>query len=261
MCSKITHLDYISRKSPESVYSQTDPAKLLDALACLHEPICKSRGEALPVTNFREPIFLQVILKTTVLAIALICGACSSGKDEARKRITPEYDKGGKLSLLKYDSDGDGKIDTWSYMDGARVVRIEIDKDEDGKIDRWEYYGPDQKLQKVGLSRQNDGKEDAWTYFDADGAVARVEISTHSDGKINRVEFYEHGVMVRAQEDTDGDGKIDKWETYDGARLASVAFDTTHRGTPDRRLTYGPNGTAQMEVDKKGDGHFTPVRN
>ena len=60
--------------------------------------------------------------------------------------MTPEYDaQTGKLRLLKYDSDGNGKVDTVSYMDGSRIVRIEIDKDEDGKVDRWEYYGPDQK--------------------------------------------------------------------------------------------------------------------
>ena len=73
---------------------------------------------------------------------------------------------------------------------------------------------------------------------------------------MNRFEHYEKDVLVRAEEDTDGDGKIDKWETYDGARLASVAFDTTHRGTPDRRLIYGADGSARLEVDSAGDGHF-----
>ena len=68
--------------------------------------------------------------------------------------MSPEYDKTtGKLTLLKYDSDGDGKVDTWSYMDGPRVMRIEIDKNEDGKIDRWEYYDANQKLEKIGTSR------------------------------------------------------------------------------------------------------------
>ena len=65
--------------------------------------------------------------------------------------MTAEYDKvTGKLSLLKYDSDGNGKVDTWSYMDGPRVVRIEIDKNEDGKIDYWNVISPqsdnDQRL-------------------------------------------------------------------------------------------------------------------
>jgi hypothetical protein len=194
------------------------------------------------------------------LAFAITAGACTkiAGRDE--KRIEPVYDKTtGRLQLLKYDSDGDGKIDTVSYMDGALVVRIEIDKNEDGKVDRWEYYGPDQKLEKVGFSRANDGKEDAWSYAGPDGAISRIEVSTHRDGKVNRFEHYDKDVLVRAEEDTDGDGMIDKWETYDGSRLASVAFDSNHRGTPDRRLIYGADGSARLEVDPAGDGRFVPA--
>jgi hypothetical protein len=174
--------------------------------------------------------------------------------------MTPEYDPAtGKLQRLKYDSDGDGKIDTVSYMDGARVVKIEIDKDEDGKVDRWEYYGPDQKIEKIGFSRAGDGKEDAWSYPDASGTVVRIEISTKRDGKISRVEQYQQNKLTTAEEDADGDGKSDTWETYDGERLSSIAFDTQHRGTPDRRLIYGPDGSARVEVDVKGDGHFVPA--
>jgi hypothetical protein len=201
----------------------------------------------------------QLAATNCVVAIALLTAGCSGAREDAQKRIAPEYDKTGKLQLLKYDSDGNGKVDTWSYMDGARVVRIEIDKNEDGKIERWEYYGPDQKLGKVGFSRSNDGKEDAWSFAAPDGTVARIEVSTHRDGKVDRVEHYDHDVLVRAEEDTDRDGTLDKWEVYEGARLASVSFDTLHRGTPDRRLTYGKDGGALLEVDPKGDGHFVPA--
>ena len=177
-----------------------------------------------------------------------------------QKQMTPEYDpQTGKLRLLKYDSNGDGKIDTVSYMDGARVVKIEIDMDQDGKVDRWEYYGPDQKLEKVGISRVGDGKEDAWSYADAAGAIIRLDISTQRDGKVTRTEHYQQTKLVAAEEDADGDGKLDKWETYDGERLSVVAFDTQHRGVPDRRLIYAPDGTARVEVDIKGDGHFVPA--
>jgi hypothetical protein len=199
------------------------------------------------------------LLCLTLVAIATWSGACSTERAPGPKRITPEYDSTGTLRLLKYDANGNGVVDTWSYMDGTRIVRIEIDQHEDGKVDRWEYYDADRKLQKIGFSRLHDGKEDAWSYPAADGAAARVDVSSHRDGRIDRVEYYEHDVMVRAEEDTDGDGTMDKWETYDGARLASVAFDTTHRGTPDRRLTYAPGGAALMEVDLKGDGHFVPL--
>src|SRR4051812_47801172 len=197
--------------------------------------------------------------------VALLVGVpgvigCDRKAEEARKRISPEYDKvTGKLKLLKYDSDGNGVVDTMSYMDGARVVRIEIDKNEDGKVDRWEYYDANQRLEKIGSSRNGDGKEDSWSYLAADGSIARVDISVKHDGKVSRVEHYEKGVLVSAEEDGDGDGRMDKWETYQGDHLSSIAFDTTHRGTPDRRLIYGANGQARLEVDPKGSGQFTVV--
>jgi hypothetical protein len=196
---------------------------------------------------------------TAALAVAagLLASACDSKGAEARNRIAPEYDQTtGKLTLLKYDSNGNGTVDTWSYMDGARVVRIEIDKDENGTIDRWEYYGADSKLEEIGLSRANDGKEDAWSYPAADGSIERIESSAHRDRKISRIEHYVRGVLTAAEEDGDGDGRMDKWETYAGERLASVAFDTTRRGTPDRRLIYNADRTVRVEVDPAGTGRF-----
>jgi hypothetical protein len=48
-----------------------------------------------------------------------------------------------RLRLLVYDADGDGRFDTWSFMDGERVLRMEFDEDEDGHIDRREEYSAD----------------------------------------------------------------------------------------------------------------------
>jgi hypothetical protein len=94
---------------------------------------------------------------------------------------------------------------------------------------------------------------------DSDGKIARLDISTRRDGRVSRIERYKNGLLASAEEDSDGDGAIDKWETYDGDRLSMVAFDTLHRGRPDRRLVYGPNGTAQVEVDPDGTGRFSPA--
>jgi hypothetical protein len=129
----------------------------------------------------------------TVFAIAaLVVGvsACAPNPERERLKATTKatYDpRTGKLTRLTYDSNKNGVIDTWTYMDGARPVRSEIDKNEDVKIDRWEYYGEDGKLVKVGLSRADDGKQDAWAYPTADGRIARVEVSTKRDGKIDRL--------------------------------------------------------------------------
>jgi hypothetical protein len=166
--------------------------------------------------------------------------------------------KTGRLEQLNYDSDGDGKFDTFSYMDGPTIVRIEVDQNGDGKIDRWEYYGPGKVLERVGLSRDQSGVEDVLQYLDGNGAITRVEIMSRENGgkRVERIEHYENSVLARAEEDTDHDGAMDKWETYDDGRLATVAFDETRRGTPTRKILYNANGTVRIEVDSTGEGRF-----
>ncbi len=182
--------------------------------------------------------------------------AAGCGKAEPN-RIEPVYDENtGRLQLLRYDSDKDGRVDMTSEMDGSRIVRIAIDKDGDGRPERWEYYDKAQKVERVGLSRQNDGVEDAWSFPGPDGEVARIDIATRRDGKVTRTEHYQNNVLVGADEDSDGDGRRDKWERYADGRLLSVAFDTTHRGTADRRLSYDVDGGAVLELDPDGDGQF-----
>jgi len=192
--------------------------------------------------------------------------ACAwfGGGGPAGRGMDPIYDPvTGRLQLLKYDSNGNGVPDTFSYMDGARFIRIEIDTDEDGTIDRWEYYGDDQALERVGFSRQHDGVVDAWSYARADGSTERIELSRTRDSAIDRVEYYERqgteDVLVRAEEDGDADGIMDKWDTYDAGRLAVVAFDLTKNGVPDRRIVHGADGTATLEADPDEDGTFEPL--
>jgi hypothetical protein len=179
------------------------------------------------------------VTRTIHLAAAGAAIALAGCSPHANSRVEAKYDQtSGLLTQLTIDAKTDGKPNIYSYMDGNKFVRIEIDKDEDGKIDRWEYYGPDQKLQKVGMSRANDGKVDSWAYEGPDGLVSRVEVSTRRNGRINRTEFYARGELMRAEEDTNGDGKVDKWETYAAGSLSSVSFDTTGSGRPNRIIDY-----------------------
>lgn len=205
-------------------------------------------------------MFRQLAIASAFIGVVWPGVGCGGASDRERAAIEPVYDRStGRLQLLKYDSNHNGKVDTISHMDGALVLRIEIDKDEDGKIERWEYYGADQKLEKVGFSLAADGTEDAWSFSGPDGSIVRIDVSTRRDGKITRVEHYAKDMLIRAEEDTDTDGRVDKWETFEDGRLASVAFDTGRRGSPDRRLVYGAGGAAQLEVDPDGDGRFTAM--
>jgi hypothetical protein len=187
--------------------------------------------------------------------------ACRQGSDRPEPRagvpanaqktpaVHPEYDKTtGQLTRLDYDSDGDGKTDTWGYMDGSRVVRVEVDENGDGTIDRWEYH------------RNGGEAPTAGGQAGPDKTIERIERATRHDGKVSRWEYFDKGLLVRVEEDTDGDGTIDKWETYTGGTLAVMALDTQHRGTPDRRLVYDASGALlRVETDPHGTGHFEPL--
>ncbi len=193
-----------------------------------------------------------------------VWAASDTGADTG---IKPTYDKTtGKLTQLAYDSNHDGRPDTWTDMDGSRPVRARIDQNGDGKIDRWEEYDQAGNLSRVGFSRRNDGRADAWISRRADDSIRRVEISSTADEhKIDRWEYYDpskpgsngNGLLVRVEEDTVGDGRPHKWETYRDGVLESVAFDEDGDGQPDRRLVYQNATLTFIESHPDAAGQFT----
>jgi EF hand domain-containing protein len=215
--------------------------------------------------------FAGVSAVAVVSIVVAACGpaaATTEAEAGAKKDVQSEYDKSGRLTRLTYDRNGDGKIDTWGYMDGSRVVRVEVDEDGDGQVDRWEYHTDPKSSTGSNGATGSAGSPNASGAGGAAGAGAgggdptleRIDRATKHDGKISRREFFENGVLTRVEEDTDGDGKIDKWETYSGGTLAIMAIDTKGRGTPDRRLIYQPDGTlSRIETDPSGSGTWHPL--
>lgn len=178
-----------------------------------------------------------MIAVVAIAASGLLAGCRQTASAEAPRRIQPSYDPSGKLTRLAYDANGNGKEDTWAYMDGARLVRLEADENEDGHIDRWEYY----PAAASGLKTPPE----------------RIERSRRADGRIFRRELFENGELARIEEDTDDNGVMDKWETYAAGALTMLALDTAGRGKPDRRLIYRPDGALdRIEVDPSGSGQF-----
>ena len=62
-------------------------------------------------------------------------GACAPDPERlrAQRTIEAEYDREtGRLELITFDSDDNGTVDTWSYMEGKKVLRIEIDREKTG---------------------------------------------------------------------------------------------------------------------------------
>jgi hypothetical protein len=193
--------------------------------------------------NFRPLLRAAVVF--SVCASAAGCNqAAAQAKEEAQRRVQPTYDKStGKLTKLAYDSNNNGKPDTWAYMDGARLVRLEADENEDATIDRWEYYSANPSSASGTQPPE------------------RIDRATRADGKVSRREFFEAGVLVRIEEDVDGNGVVDKWESYSAGALSMLALDTSGAGKPDRRFIYRPDGSLErVEADPAGTGTFQPVK-
>src|SRR5262249_7779881 len=177
-----------------------------------------------------------------VVSVSLSVPACTpsttteaapakSNAAAAENGLKPEYDDTGRLTRLTFDRNGDGKIDTWGYMDGSRIVRVEVDEDGDGKVDRWEYHkdaassGSNSASTATGGSSGSSGSPNP-NGGGGDPTLERIDRATKHDGKISRREYFENGALTRVEEDTDGDGQIDKWETYSSGTLVSMAIDT-----------------------------------
>jgi hypothetical protein len=193
-------------------------------------------------------------------------------RDHLSTAIRPTYDATtGRLTELSYDSNHDGRPDTWTDMDGTRPLRSRIDTNGDGRIDRWEEYDATGALVKVGFSTKDDGHADAWVTPEGQASIRRVEISSTGDEhRIDRWEYYDvskpgsdgRGVLVRVEQDTVGDGKPHRWESYRDGVLETVSFDEDGDGRPDRRLTYHGATLTLIESHPDRSGRFavrTPV--
>jgi hypothetical protein len=153
------------------------------------------------------------------------------------------YDAQGRIAVVEYDSNGDGRPDYIAHYDERRQIRlIEVDEDHDSWVDRFEHYDAAGVLEKVGRCRRQKGRADEWTYRAPDGRPARIEYDDDGDGKPERAEVFENGALVRVETDSDRDGRPDRWQYWEGGRLTREEIDTDHDGRPDHRLVFGPGG-------------------
>ena len=89
-----------------------------------------------------QPHRRRIYIAGSILAGALGAGCQAAAPTPAAGgRIEPAYDQAtGRLTRLSYDSNKDGRHDTWAVMDGARLVTLEADENLVGKIVRGDFY-------------------------------------------------------------------------------------------------------------------------
>jgi len=152
------------------------------------------------------------------------------------------YREGGRIVREVFDDHGKGMPDRILYYDatGTQVVRSEEDTNGDGRIDTWTDYKNGQIVNRRA-DTDGDGMVDTWTFY-RDGQIVRLEQDTDGDGLPDRIEFYEGGHRVREErdrngkpavityfdkndqpiqrdEDTDGDGVLDLRSYYRAGKL------------------------------------------
>jgi len=113
------------------------------------------------------------------------------------------YDAQGRIAVVEYDSNADGRADEWTYRapDG-RPARIEYDDDGDGKAERADVL--------------------------ENGLVVRVETDSDRDGRPDRWQAWDRGRLASEELDTDGDGRPDRRLVF-GARSQLLRVERLSR--------------------------------
>lgn len=91
---------------------------------------------------------------------------------------------GNGVVLRKFlDTNGDNKVDQWSYYKGGLEVYRDIDANFNGKADQYRWFNTGGS--RWGLDRDEDGKIDQWRFISAEEVTAEV-IAAIAEGDADR---------------------------------------------------------------------------
>lgn len=127
----------------------------------------------------------------------------------------------GEIVRQEEATNGDGKVNTWSYFKDGKLARREVDSKGNGRADTVYYY-EDDKLIREERDEHGDGQPSYRAIYQ-NGRLARVEKDLNRDGKMDLWIYYdttkEGEAVLREEKDLNGDGAVDLWSYYDGGRL------------------------------------------
>ncbi|MGH7835882.1 MAG: hypothetical protein ACREQK_19720 [Candidatus Binatia bacterium] len=123
------------------------------------------------------------------------------------------------------DINQDGIPDLWVYYNPTRpgeIVRQEEDTNGDGRVDTWSTFA-DGKLARRELDSNGDGRPDV-VYLYENEIIAVEERDEQGKGRSTFRAYYQNGRVVKVERDTDRDGKLDLWVYYDPEKNGEVAL-------------------------------------
>lgn len=129
--------------------------------------------------------------------------------------------KPGEIVRQEEDTNGDGRVDTWSAFHESKLARREVDTKGSGRPDTVYYY-EDDKIAREERDESGDGRPSFRAVYQ-DGRLARVEKDVNRDGKMDLWVTYDteqtDEVVVKEERDLNGDGGVDLWSYYEDGRL------------------------------------------
>jgi hypothetical protein len=144
------------------------------------------------------------------------------------------------------DMNGDGVPDLWVYYNPQKtgeIIRQEESTQGDGRVDTWSYF-KDGKLVRREVDSKAQGRPDAVFYYDND-RIAREERDENGQGRMTYRATYQNGRIAKVEKDTYGRGTPDLWVYYDtskdGEAITKEERDLNGDGVADL-WTYYENG-------------------
>lgn len=127
----------------------------------------------------------------------------------------------GEVVRQEEDTNGDGRVDTWSTFKSGKLVRREVDTKGEGRPDV--VFSYTNEILAREERDENHAGQPSFRALYRDGRLARVEKDVSGDGKMDLWITYDadqsEPVVVKEDRDLDGDGAVDLWSYYEGGRL------------------------------------------
>jgi len=129
--------------------------------------------------------------------------------------------KPGEIIRQEEDTDGDARVDTWSYFNNGKLVRREVDTKKTGRADTVYAYD-NERMAREERDENGDGQTSFRAYYQ-NGRPAKVEKDLNNDGKMDLWIYYDATkdgeVVLREERDLNEDGGVDLWSYYEEGRL------------------------------------------
>jgi hypothetical protein len=176
--------------------------------------------------------------------------------------VTSWLGKGGKVIAEEKDTDGDCRMDTWSYYGATsgQLTRQARDSDFDGKPDLLVGFDAQRRIRSQELAGPS-GRPDKKILLDTDGNEERQCIDSTGDGRFDLVVFRDGSELREtwtvSASSTGDDPRADQRDIYEGGRRARVEIDTQGDGRPDVVQYLDENeDVVRQDEDSNHDGRL-----